>query len=175
MAYPFLVYLGLSNGYEQQVGWVLAVLLLTRLGLALGARGIGSWLLPISACGLLVVTGAIVRNDAVWLQFYPVVVNAVMAVTFAMSLFQSQSMIERFARIKEPHLSAQGVKYTRVVTQIWCAFFVINAICSTYTIYLNDLSIWTLYNGFIAYILMGILGAGEWLFRTWLKRQGRLV
>ena len=128
-----------------------------------------------SACGLLVVIGAAVQDNPKWLQLYPVIANLVMAVTFLISLFQQQSMVERFARLQEPDLSAQGVIYTRKVTQIWVLFFITNTLASSYTVYLEDMMIWTLYNGLIAYVLMGILGASEYGYRYWLKRQGRLV
>ncbi len=175
LAYPVLVYVGLSHGYEQQVAWVLVALLATRLLLSFKNRAIGNWILPISAFGLLVVLSAALADEPKWLQLYPVMVNIIMALTFFASLFQKQSMVERFARLQEPNLSEQGVLYTRKVTQIWCVFFVINMLVATYTVYLNDVQLWTLYNGFIAYVLMGSLAGGEFVYRYWLKRQGRLV
>ena len=175
LVYPVLVYMGLSHGYGQQVAYLLGALLLGRLLLACKHRGLGNWLVPMSTCGLLVVVGALVQDEPQWLQLYPVVANLVMALTFFISLYQQQSMIERFARLQEPNLSAQGVRYTRKVTQIWVLFFVLNTAVSGYTVYLADMKIWTLYNGLIAYILMGTLGACEYGYRYWLKRQGRLV
>ncbi|WP_462159884.1 COG4648 family protein [Pseudoalteromonas sp. GB56] len=175
LAYPVLVYFGLSNGYGQQVAWVLVALLASRLLLSLKKQAISSWLLPISACGLVVVFGAAISDEPKWLQLYPIVVNAIMAITFCVSLFQPQSMVERFARLQEPNLSEQGVRYTRKVTQIWCVFFVMNMLIASYTVYLDNVQVWTLYNGLIAYVLMGALAGGEFAYRFWLKRQGRLV
>ncbi|WP_105254601.1 hypothetical protein [Pseudoalteromonas sp. T1lg75] len=175
LAYPVLVYLGLSQGYEQQVAWLLALLLGGRALLALRHKAIGNWLLPISAVGLLLVLMALMRGSSLWLQLYPVMVNLIMATTFALSLLQKQSMVERFARLQEPQLSAQGVRYTRKVTMIWCAFFVLNGLAASYTVWLGDVALWTWYNGFIAYVLIGILAASEWTYRLWLKRQGKLV
>ena len=88
LVYPVLVYLGLSHGYGQQVTYLLGALLAGRLLLAMRHRGLGNWLVPMSACGLLVVIGAAVQDNPQWLQLYPVIANLVMAVTFLISLFQ---------------------------------------------------------------------------------------
>src|SRR3546814_9842236 len=73
---------------------------------------------------------------------------------FFLSLLQPPSMIERFARIVEPNLPETGVWYTRQVTKIWCAFFVLNGAAALYTSTVASMEIWTLYNGSIAYALM---------------------
>ena len=55
--------------------------------------------------------------------------------------------------------------YTRRVTQVWCGFFVFNGSLALLTaLYASD-GVWMLYNGLLAYVLMGILFAGEWLVR----------
>ncbi len=56
-------------------------------------------------------------------------------------------------------------RYTRRVTQVWCGFFVLNgglALCTA--LWASDAG-WALYNGLVAYVLMGLLFAGEWLVR----------
>lgn len=60
------------------------------------------------------------------LLFYPVVVNSVMLAVFGGSLWSGMPIIERLARLREPDLPERAVRYTRRVTQIWCAFFIIN-------------------------------------------------
>ena len=74
-------------------------------------------------------------------------------------------MVERLARIREPHLSPAGVRYTRKVTQVWCGFFIGNGAIALFTVLYADMRLWTLWNGVIAYILMGTLMASEWLVR----------
>ncbi|ABK46582.1 conserved hypothetical protein [Shewanella sp. ANA-3] len=42
---------------------------------------------------------------------------------------------------------------------------------AAYTAAFTSLATWTLYNGLIAYVLMGLLLGGEWLYRSfWLKK-----
>jgi uncharacterized membrane protein len=79
-------------------------------------------------------------------------------------------MIERFARLSEPELSPAGVRYTRHVTQVWCAFFVVNGAIAAYTAAFASREAWALYNGLIAYVLMGVLFGGERLVRRRLMR-----
>lgn len=174
LAYPVLVYLGLSQGYSQQIMWLLLALLIIRAALSLRIQVLGGWLLPTSVAGVILVASALVSAQPQRLQWYPVIVNLVMAAAFAYTLVHKPSMIERFARLREPQLSDQGVRYTYRVTQIWSVFFVLNAALATYTVLLEDMVLWTVYNGLVAYIAMGILGGGEFAYRTWLKSNGQL-
>ena len=43
-----------------------------------------------------------------------------------------------------------------------------------YTILSDDLALWTLYNGLIAYILMGLLMTGELIVRHFAKKRNGL-
>src|SRR2546423_11913745 len=40
---------------------------------------------------------------------------------FRSSLFRPPTVVERLARLRNPELPAAGVRYTRQVTQVWCA------------------------------------------------------
>jgi uncharacterized membrane protein len=94
-----------------------------------------------------------------------------MLALFGYSLISPPSIIERIARLKEPNLPPAAIHYTRRVTQVWCGFFVINACISLATIFWTTPLIWSLYNGVIAYILMGLLFAGEYFIRKQFKRR----
>lgn len=109
--------------------------------------------------------GSLMLNTQTALLFYPVFINALLFILFFLSLFQKMSIIEHFARLKTPDLPAAAIHYTRNVTKIWCVFFILNGLIALYTIYLGDLSIWTLYNGLISYILMAILFVTELAIR----------
>jgi len=99
--------------------------------------------------------------------YYPVVMSLTMALVFAMTLIYPPSMIERFARLSTPNLEPSGVIYTRNVTILWTCYCLMNAIISFITIHLNNIEMWTLYNGCISYILMGLLFAGEYAYRKY--------
>jgi len=102
---------------------------------------------------------------------YPVVMSLTIATIFGSTLLNPPSMIERFARLSEPNLNEAGVIYTRKVTFVWVLFCLINAVFSFITVILNDLKLWTLYNGCISYVLMGLLMTGEYGIRKYCKRR----
>lgn len=103
--------------------------------------------------------------------FYPVIMSLALAATMGLSLIYSPSLIERFARIKEPNLDNNGVRYTRKVTWLWTGFGVFNAAVAYLTILLHDRSWWTLYNGCISYMLIGLLMVGEYVVRRHCKKH----
>ncbi len=167
LCYPFVVYWGLQSGASQWLVVLLGMLLLLRW---LTAREASERKLAlVFALSLAAISG-------IWglqpgLKFYPVLVNVGLLVTFALTLYFPPSMIERFARIKEPDLPASGVRYTRRVTQIWCVFFLINGLIALATVLWASDEVWLLYNGMIAYFLIGLLLVGEWLVRWKFKQK----
>ena len=120
--------------------------------------------------GIILISIGYLLNDSIWFKFYPVAMNVLMLGLFASSLWSKQTIVERFARLKESHLSDKAINYTRAVTKVWCIFFVLNGSISLITCFMS-LKNWTLYNGFISYILMGTLMAIEFAFRTRQKKN----
>ncbi len=117
--------------------------------------------------GLLIAIGAIIlwSESASTARLYPVMVNLGMLAYFGSSLLHPPSAIERIARISEPDLPPHAIIYTARVTMVWCCFFVINGAIALYTAIWSSLEIWTLYNGLIAYLAMGLLFSVEYLIR----------
>ena len=99
------------------------------------------------------------------LLYYPAVVNAVFLSCFALSLWFPPTVVERIARLQYPDLDAKGILYTRRVTQVWCAFLLCNGCIALSTAISGNTAVWAFYNGFLSYVLMGILFACEWLVR----------
>jgi uncharacterized membrane protein len=119
---------------------------------------------------LLLAAFAIWRNELWALKLYPVLISGTLLAVFAYSLLVPPSIIERLARRQDPNFPPTAVAYTRRVTQVWCLFFTINgAIALCTALWAPDVA-WALYTGVIAYLLMGLLFGGEWLFRQRLKR-----
>ncbi len=105
------------------------------------------------------------------LLWYPVVVNLAMLLLFAASLWRAMPLVERLARLREPNLPPQAVRYTRRVTQVWCLFFIFNGGMALATCLIGNLHLWTLWNGGISYLLIGMLMGGEWLVRQRMRRN----
>lgn len=165
--YPAAVYFGLQYLQPRLIALALAAMLLLRL-LLLRA----GWSKPLLLVGLAYAGFAIWSNQAIALRFYPALVNAMMLTVFAASLFYPPTIVERLARLEQPDLPAQGVLYTRRVTQVWCGFFVVNGAIATVTALWSSFQVWSLYNGLIAYLLMGLLFVGEyWLRQRMMKPE----
>lgn len=121
------------------------------LSLAMVMLGLGAWVLWFGQVTVF--------------QLYPLLVSGLFLLVFAMSLFSSQSLIERFASAYEGQLSARKRRYLRRVTQCWCGFFVLNMALSAYTWLVMTPTAWAWYNGVISYVLMAMMFAGEYLYR----------
>lgn len=169
-AYPLLIYVSLGHVAPHWLALLLAAMALMR---AVATRE-RSWL--VAALGALLLGGATAASgNLAPLKFYPVLVNAVLLSVFAWSLRHPPSLIERLARLTEPALPPAGVAYTRGLTQVWCGFFIVNGLLALATALwprqAHGDELWALYNGLIAYLLMGLLFAGEWLLRPRLRRR----
>lgn len=166
LAYPLAVYLGFGRIEPFWLGLVLLALMLVR---AWAARDV-VWLFAGAGAALLGVLG-MWGNSWLPLKLYPAVVNAVLLVVFAASVVRPPTVIERIARLREPALPAAAVAYTRTVTMVWCGFFVFNGLAALGTALWASNEIWVLYNGLIAYVLMGALFGVEWLVRRRVKAR----
>lgn len=164
VAYPLVVYWAMGR-FEPR--W-LAVLLLVLAVLRAVATRQAVWLMAAAGAALLAAL-ATAFNQALPLKLYPALVNAVMLVVFATSLVFPPSAVERIARLTDPDLPPAGVAYTRRVTQVWCGFFVFNGLLALATALWASDRAWALYNGLVAYVLMGALFGGEWLVRRRVK------
>lgn len=167
LIYPFAVYL--SVGHVAPYWLAIALCTLSLVRAALTREKLWLWVALITA----VLMGASLYTGHSWqmLKLYPVVVNLSFFSVFMASVFYPPTVIERIARLTEPALSAAGIQYTRTVTLVWCAFFVVNgAVALATALWVSD-AVWTLYNGFIAYVAMAVLFAGEWLIRPHMKAR----
>jgi len=164
LAYPFAVYFGIEHLSPRAFAALLGALWLARL-LSTG-RSASRWT---AAVALLFCLLLALLDDSTLLRWYPVLINVAMLVLFASSLFSGMPVIERLARLQEPELPASGVRYTRQVTKVWGVFFILNGTIAAALTLWAPLSWWTLYNGLIAYVLIGLLFAGEWLVRQYVK------
>ncbi|WP_413282783.1 hypothetical protein [Vibrio sp. MA40-2] len=125
------------------------------------SAGFSEVLVTIIGVGAIVV--AMVYQDVRGFLYYPVLVNITLLLTFVLSLFYGQPIITRMAQLTT-ELDDDGLHYTRQLTVVWAVFFVINGIAALITTQLS-LHIWTVYNGVISYIMIGLLAGSEWLYR----------
>ena len=166
VAYPFAVAFGL--GRVEPRWFALALVGLALLRAAVSRQAL--WWAAAAGAALL---AALSLAGQGWLplKLYPVLVNAVLLLVFGVSLWRGPPVIERLARLAEPDLPPEGVAYTRRVTEAWCLFFMLNGAAAAATALWLSTEAWALYNGFIAYLLIGAMFAGEWLLRRRLKAR----
>lgn len=164
--YPFAVYYGFDSLSPRLFALVLATVWLLR---SLVLRRQQNWLLTLAVLAFCTLLFA--ANQPNLLHWYPVLVNGLLLLIFAASLINGPPVIERLARLQEPELSSAGVVYTRKVTLAWIVFFAVNATVAAAVTLWAPRNWWLLYNGFIAYILIGLLFAGEWLIRQRVKKS----
>lgn len=166
LAYPLAVYAGMA---QLQPRWLAAAL----VALALARAAVSRQPVWLAAAGGAVLLALLAGLGNAWLplKLYPVLVNAALLGVFATSLWHPPSVVERLARLREPDLPAAGVAYTRCVTQAWCGFFVFNGSVALATALWGSDAAWAIYNGLLAYGLMGAMFGAEWLLRRRFKAR----
>lgn len=166
VAYPLVVYLGFGRWHPAWLAAALAVLLFLRAwtgrDAAWLAAGIGALLL-----------GAAAEAGGSWVpvKLYPVMVSGVLLAVFGASLWRPPSIVERIARAREPHLPPQALAYARKVTFAWCGFFLVNGSLAAVTALWASEQVWLLYNGLLAYVLIGAFFGVEWLLRQRMRAR----
>lgn len=118
LLYPFAVYFGMEHFAPWQFGLLLGGLWLARA--LTGKRRPGSlWMATVAIVFCLLL--ALVDSPAL-LRWYPVLISAFMLALFGSSLTFGPPIVERLARVREPQLPAEGIRYTRQVTIAWSVF-----------------------------------------------------
>lgn len=165
--YPLAVYFGARHGRLREAALLAALLILPVVALRMKGSGAQAarWMafVPLlTACMLL--AGAALNSAG--LTFYtPVAVNALLFVGFASTLVRTPPMVERFARLHEDTLTDAQIRWCRLWTYIWSAFFVLNGGVAGYLAATQQLHAWTLFTSLISYVLIGALFAVEYAIR----------
>jgi len=168
VAYPLIVYFGLTRAGTRFSAWLLIALTLAHTVFRSRELQRLAWrsALPLPLCA-----AALYLDDRRYMLAVPVLINAVLFSTFFGSLWSERPLVERFARMRVRDLSGAEVVYCRSVTRLWSGFFVLNGATAGGLAAAGALHAWTLYTGLISYILVGIVGASEYTVRKY--RFGR--
>jgi len=169
LTYPIAVYFGLQYIEPGILAAIFAIVFVIRHINSPAKRGTIPHANVVLITVLSLLAFSILFNSALALKFYPVVMSLSFLAIFGYSLYKPPSVVEVIARLHE-ELDDDGIAYTRRVTQVWCGFFIINALIATGTIFHENEQVWLLYNGLISYVLMGLLMAGEFTVRMVVKK-----
>jgi len=120
---------------------------------------------------LALVALVFVTDNAAFAKVYPVLVSLVLLSLFTFSLIKPPTVIFRLASLQDKSLREGGSArdkaepYCRKVTLVWCGFFIANGCVALYTALWASPLAWTIYNGFVSYVLIGALLLGEIVVR----------
>ena len=133
---------------------------------------------PLVSSVLFLIAGVVcfITGQSVFLKLYSVVISVTLLSVFGSTLIFEPNMCFRLATMTDKKIigssyEQQVNKYCKKVTIVWCAFFVINGSIAAFTALYNfgseelNNKIWSIYNGGISYVLMGLLFIVELFIR----------
>ncbi len=165
LVYPALLELALSRAGARGVAFGIAALAIGAIPLTRR----GAWSLPASRMhqALLgaLLAAAILFDQRVFLQLIPALAQWVLFTVFWMSLREPVSLIERGARLLQPHAPDFIGPYCRKTTLVWAAFFALNALCIAGLAILAPVGWWRAYTSWILIGAMTLLFAVEFVVR----------
>lgn len=162
LVYPFWIYWG-ARWFEPRV-LGLALVAIWALRMAWLMRDPVKRVLALSAlvgCAVLFWFS----NSEILLLLMPVLINLVLACGFAYGLYKPPTLPARMALREHGYLTPELQKYTDQITRLWIGFFCVNAGISLVTVLSGEREYWLLYNGLLAYFLIGAVAAGEYAYR----------
>jgi uncharacterized membrane protein len=109
---------------------------------------------------------AIEHGASVVVYAAPIAVNLALAAWFASTLRAGhEPMITRFARAERGALEADLAAYTRALTWVWVAFFVVVAAIDAVLAVAGTRAAWLAFSGAGGYLMVAALFLGEWAYR----------
>ena len=178
--YPLIVYCGLEFGGlspRRLSILLLAIAFFQFLNFTHSKSGVDRGRTAILvALILLCAFVAFFLDNIIFIKFYPVLVNLSLLAFFGFTILRPPSFVFRMASLWDKSLnnspSRNSVeRYCRNVTLVWCSFFIFNASIATFTVFKASDRIWSLYNGLISYILMGVIFIVEFLVRKMVQSK----
>lgn len=168
--YPFIIWLALGSNAPICAIAALGIILLLRI-LTGGSTGrTGNIILTILGITVLILFR--MKDNPVYLMLYPTLVSYGFLALFSFSLTGEKSAVEKIASlsVKKEEITDSFKLYCRRVTIAWCIFMFLNGTAALCLAFLAEREIWMIYTGFISYILMGLMFAGEYLIRIHVRK-----
>ncbi|MEX1025737.1 MAG: hypothetical protein WD226_11755 [Planctomycetota bacterium] len=166
VGYPILMWFGLERFRVQTLSLAVGIAIVVRL--AVRERSSKVEVAGLGALLALLALAAWFSESERFLMFLPAVISAALGVAFALSLRAgTESWVERLARetYGTSELPPTARAYCRRVTGIWTAFFFVNASIAASLAAWGPVAWWALYSGFLAYGMMGLVMAVEYIYR----------
>ena len=165
LAYPFLVYWSLAG---QHAWFGLLITLAALLGLCMCLRGTRARCAAIGGTLALAALAFAFMSPTTLLFLPPVCVNLGLAWFFGRTLGPGrEALITRFARLEHPQPDVQRLAYTRRLTGIWAAFFLLMVAVSTALAATGAHEAWVWFTAVGNYLCVAGFFALEIVFRRW--------
>ena len=166
LASPWVLYLALSQhridvAAIALIGWCV-VRAIPAVWAARPAQRLAALQLPAIALSFALLGW--VLHDGAWLLILPSATQATFGLAFLRSL-RATPLIENFARMVKPELSAGELAHCRRWTAIWGGYLLGLAAVGLVLARWASLAAWTLYVGILNYALIGALFAVEYVVR----------
>lgn len=120
--------------------------------------------LQLPAIGLVFALLGLAFRDGTWLLVLPSATQATFGVAFLRSLTRTP-LVEHFARLVKPELSAAEQAHCRIWTAIWGGYLIVLAAVGLALARWASLLVWTSYVGIVNYVLVGLLFVVEYVIR----------
>lgn len=175
LLYPFVIFFGIQ--FLSVQGLSLIILCLFGLRAIFNHKNDHSimpkyMLFILSGIGIAISLLGMLSHNIIFIKLYPVAMNLAFLSIFIASLFAKENIIYQFAKkTSRKPLPYFVSAYTRKVTIAWCVFFILNALVSCYSALFSSLHVWTIYNGLLSYILIGLFFVCEFVVRIFVKRK----
>jgi uncharacterized membrane protein len=166
--YPVAVWVGLTYLGTRAVGLLVLAFLVPTLAIRLRRADRATFwsILRVPLAILALVLVGVILDDRRYVLAMPVLVNGLLLATFGSTLAPGATpMIERFARVQEPELGLAKQAHCRQFTWVWCGFFALNGTAAAALALWAPIAWWATYTGLVAYVLMGLLFAAEYVVR----------
>ena len=160
IADPFLSAYLARQGFASLELLVFAALTLWR-GFQAKTVALRLWSFLLAA---VLLVGAYFAN-AYFVWLVPSFVYLWLTALFGQTLLSPPSLCERLVRLQYPDFQPGIAEYLRELTWVWTLFFAVNVVVCALLPALAGQRAWAIYTGVVVYLLMGLLGVGEWFYR----------
>ena len=174
LVYPIIVYFGIQRLSPAFFALVLLALAVVKFVVAKGKKDMLQLLILLLA--VIFSVALAISNSEILLRLYPVVISLGVALIFALSLSQAETVIERMARLAGEEITPRAKFYTRRLTIVWVALLIANASVAFYLALFGSMGQWAFYCGFLAYVIFGGVFIVELLYRRfYIAKHQRLA
>ena len=165
-ASPWVLYWTLTRGTTTVAGVVLIAWIVLRTipawAVAKPEQRRATLVLP--ALGFVFAMLGMALGSGVLFRLVPSMTNFAFSAAFFWSL-RTTPMIEHFARIVKPQLPEPEVRYCRNLTKVWGIYTALIGVVGAGLAIAAPLGVWAAYAGGVAYGLVGLLFAVEYVVR----------